>query len=226
LSFEHNGFDVKDATIGLLEDKSSRMVSSTFEVNFAPRSYSLPSDPICELKFDISGRYDPFGPGVSSFQGQLRVKADGKTFLALTSENNAVVAGRFFHVKTQALFPRSTTPNSIDVYFGVGSDRVDERSIRAIRAWFDQLSTAARQQVTLGLIPVALDAFASTTGSAAVNQALAQRRAAAVERILRDFAGSNAQFKTTVHGELAAKTGDRVEDARERRVTISVKSFN
>jgi len=99
LSYEYNGNDIRDALINPLVHRSSSTYVSTFTINFQGDSYSPPQDPVAEIVFNISGRWDPSGPGNSSFQGKLFVKADGSMpRINFQSESNAVRFDRFITI--------------------------------------------------------------------------------------------------------------------------------
>jgi hypothetical protein len=90
LSFEFNGNDLRNVAINALVHRSSSMISSTFAIRFVAQPYSVPSDPVAEILFQISGRWDPIGRGDVSFWGELSVRADGRVRLTVESERNWV----------------------------------------------------------------------------------------------------------------------------------------
>lgn len=75
LSYERNGYDIRNATINLLESRCSSMIMSHFSINWSGQSHSLPSDPVAQIIFNISGRWDPTGRGVAGFWGRLIISA-------------------------------------------------------------------------------------------------------------------------------------------------------
>src|SRR5262249_3835002 len=90
LSFEHNGNDLRNVQITLLEDKSSQMISSEFSIQFDGLPHSPDREPVAEVNFQINGKWDPVGLGVASFWGNLFVKADGSARMSIGSEENWV----------------------------------------------------------------------------------------------------------------------------------------
>jgi hypothetical protein len=105
VSFEHNGNDLRNAQIILLEDKSSRMITSTFSIQFNGQPYSVPSDPVAEIVFQIAGRWDPVGLGVDSFWGEMFIKADGGARASIRSEQGWVRVDGFHNVQRVRLGP-------------------------------------------------------------------------------------------------------------------------
>ena len=75
VSYERNGYDIRNATINLLEDRSSRMIMSNFEIRWAGQAHSPQNAPEARIIFNISGRWDPTGTGVCSFWGRLTLRA-------------------------------------------------------------------------------------------------------------------------------------------------------
>jgi len=109
LSFEHNGNDLRNIAIQMLEDRSSRMVTSEFGIQFNGQPYSHPRDPVAEIVFQISGRWDPVGRGVDSFWGELLVRADGSARANINSEQGWV---RFEEFKDIRRSPVPTPPSA------------------------------------------------------------------------------------------------------------------
>lgn len=95
LSFDFNGYDLRDIEIVGLPSKSSRLTASTFRAKFEGRPWSEKTNPVAEVKFNISGEWDPVGYGVAGFWGYLRVKADGSARYSISSENKWVWHGPF-----------------------------------------------------------------------------------------------------------------------------------
>jgi len=115
LSFNYNGNDLQAVAIRLLEGKSSRMLSSEFSIAFTGAPNILPLDPVAELQFQITGRWDPVGPDVNLSPGvdsikapsNLTVRADGSVRLFVVSEKGWVRNGPI--VNCPMLAPRKTT---------------------------------------------------------------------------------------------------------------------
>jgi hypothetical protein len=90
LSFEYNRYDLRNVSIAVLRDKSSSMYASTFSIRFRASEYSLPSDSVAKILYNIQGRWDPVGLGDVSFEGNLIVQANGSAHGNIVSERNWV----------------------------------------------------------------------------------------------------------------------------------------
>lgn len=75
LSYERNGYDIRNAQVDVLRDKSSGMYSSTFGSTWSGQLNSQPSAQVCEIIFNISGEWNPVGRGDVSWWGSLILSA-------------------------------------------------------------------------------------------------------------------------------------------------------
>lgn len=75
LAYEYNGYDIRNATINILRSKSSSMRMSSFNITWSPSKQSRPKDPVAQIIFNISGRWDPTGRGDYSFWGKLVISS-------------------------------------------------------------------------------------------------------------------------------------------------------
>ncbi|MBL0358498.1 MAG: peptidoglycan-binding protein [Chitinophagaceae bacterium] len=105
LTYQYNGNDLRVVKVEGLVNKSSSLYSSDFSIRFEPTQYSHPSDPIAEIRFDITGEWNPVGRGdVSLINSKMYVKADGSyPRIFVDSEEEWVTADRFYAIK--ALVP-------------------------------------------------------------------------------------------------------------------------
>lgn len=109
------------------------------------------------------------------------------------------------------------------VYFEQpGQDRVSSAQERQLIQWFEGLDPDLKNQIRNGQTPVHVAGYASTTGPTQSNRKLANARASAVDRILRQYVGSDVVVRTRALGEYQATTEDEVESREERRVEIVV----
>ena len=225
LQFNCNGFDLWGCKVTPLVDRSSTMLASTFEVTFDPAATSQPSDPVAQMTFHISGRWDIVGRGNFSFAGALDLWADGRATLGLSlTEDGIVSAGQLVNARQRALPGAAITVQAQDVFFSPpGSDRVDEASERQFTAWLDQQRNMIGPNLASGVVPIQLHGFASTTGGVAGNRDLSRRRAERVAQIIRDRLGGSVRIETIAHGEIDAGTPDETEDAAQRRVRVEIR---
>jgi hypothetical protein len=231
LSFEYNGNDVRNVAINLLEDKSSRMIESEFSIRFVGQPYSVQRDPVAEVLFKISGRWDPVGRGVDSFWGELNVRADGRVRLWVKSEQGWVRDEPFILLTSicrivAPSLPPAPLPSTTafwDVFFSPpGSDMIRPGDEQKIVQWYNRLPPDVQRRVQAGELSITLEGHASTTQPGPANRELSRRRGLRVQRILQDIAGSNVRFQVFAFGEYRAGTPDEVEDPSKRRVRISI----
>jgi hypothetical protein len=91
VSYEYNGYDLRNVSISELRDKSSTMNASTFTITFGASKHSLPSEKETRINYTIRGRWDPFGLGDVAFNGNLLVHSNGRvTTDGITSDKNWV----------------------------------------------------------------------------------------------------------------------------------------
>ncbi|MBD1808383.1 DUF4157 domain-containing protein [Microcoleus sp. FACHB-SPT15] len=75
LSYQRNGYDIRNAQVDILRDKSSGMYTSTFGSTWSGQTHSRPTDTVAEIVFNISGEWNPHGVGHASWWGQLVLSA-------------------------------------------------------------------------------------------------------------------------------------------------------
>jgi hypothetical protein len=76
LSYERNGYDIRNAVVNALKDQSSTMVGSSLTINWGGQEHSNQSAPVAQIVFNISNSvWDPIGLGQASFWGQLIISA-------------------------------------------------------------------------------------------------------------------------------------------------------
>ena len=215
------------------------MYKSKFIIGFIPGAVSVPRDPVAAVRFTISGSWEywdlPFNTKVGIRDSALDVRADGTSWLKVTSEKGWV-NHRSMSAACPYVPPVLPTverpkipipqPYALTVYFSPpGSDRILEADEDKIVKWFERLPSATRGKIIAGTLSIILEGYASTTQSKPANRELSRRRAMKVQRILQDIAGSNAQFTVHAYGEYKAATADAVEKASERRVRIFVQDM-
>lgn len=222
VELEYDGFNVRRVAVTEDRGSSSTLVSSDFTITFTPSARSANNEPVAAVAYTISGRWDPIGRGDESFRGSFVVDAAGNlTGLQVTSSQGWVRNGQVTS-RGGGPVPRPTRALHVTtVHFDpAGSATLTQEKIRHIHGWYTRLPAAVQAEVRRGTQPIRLTGRASTTGTVQQNQALARRRAEAVQRILRDLAGPSAQLTVLVHGELEARTADATEAPDERRVDL------
>jgi N-acetyl-anhydromuramyl-L-alanine amidase AmpD len=169
ISFEYNGYDLRNVVITRL-DKSSSLYLSSFDINFRATEYSQPSDPVASIAFNIvNGRWDPFGPGDYTFSATpfLVIKANGQiTPAAIDSDKGLVRFDGFINdtlrdipvggPTTPGLTPQPTSASASILRTGSRGPAVTDLQIRLNR-WL----------VSQGRAPLTVDAdFGARTRAA------------------------------------------------------------
>lgn len=103
-----------------------------------------------------------------------------------------------------------------------GQGRVSNGQEQQLIDWYNSLSPQTRELIQSGGQPINLVGHASTTGTAQHNRELSNTRMEGVQRILRQFAGSQAVIHNRAAGAYEAETGVNVEAQEERKVEVSV----
>ena len=75
LSYQRNGYDIRNAQVDVLRDRSSGMYTSTFGSTWSGQTHSRPTASVTEIVFNISGEWNPQGRGHVSWWGQLVLSA-------------------------------------------------------------------------------------------------------------------------------------------------------
>jgi len=103
-----------------------------------------------------------------------------------------------------------------------GSDRLRECDERKLSNWILTLSPDIRRSIDRGQSPIKVDGYSSTTAGLGFNRDLSRRRATRVATLLRDLLGPGGRIEQRAMGEITARTPDRMENERERRVEITI----
>lgn len=94
LKYQRNGFDIRNAQVDVLRDKSSGMYTSAFGSTWSGQNHSQPVEEVAQIVFNISGEWNPFGRGDFSWWGELILSATkgGSSYesFSIGSEDNYV----------------------------------------------------------------------------------------------------------------------------------------
>ena len=101
-----------------------------------------------------------------------------------------------------------------------GRDNVSTGEEQRLITWYQSLNGVTRDKIQSGEEPVQLVGHASVPGGTQANRELSNRREQAVERILRQYVGSQAVFHTRAVGAYEAQQA--TEAIEERRVDVEV----
>lgn len=111
------------------------------------------------------------------------------------------------------------SPDVFTVYFGLNRSTLDTAAMRVI-------DDAAARYAATGTADVVVAGHADRSGSAALNQALSERRAQVVKAALERKGVPVSSMTIEADGEtnLAVATADGVQEARNRRVVITLET--
>lgn len=118
--------------------------------------------------------------------------------------------------------PISTLRSHPVLFERPAQSRVSGQQEAQLLGWYESLTEVAKARIRAGEEPVSLVGHASTTGGAAMNRELSNSRMESVQRVLRQYIGSEARFTSRAVGEYQAATGENIESAEERKVVVSV----
>lgn len=195
-------------------DSDSGGSGATLSVNMANSSWNGGGYVTFTLTVASSGSVSTGGGiGVGPISGSAPVSS---------SSSFAGGISRSFTVNLRITPPQPIT--APDVSFQVGSARLEDGQEGAIASWFRTLSTTVKDDIRNGRRSISISGYASRTGRRRNNRDLSEQRANVVKRILRGFAGSNANINIFYFGEDNATTPDEREDPRWRRATIVVQT--
>ena len=161
------------------------------------------------------------------------MNADHTADIAITwAEENRVFIEKplFFNLSEVAMpVPTVLVKTPYLHFFPVNSDALPDDEARKVLAWLDTEAppgTDVRRELESKSpnSTIEVHGYASTTGKWADNDALAKRRAARLEQVLRTRL-PNADIKVYPHGELTAGTPDETEDLYERRGEVWIRQY-
>jgi outer membrane protein OmpA-like peptidoglycan-associated protein len=234
---EIDGHDIRHAKLSLVASESDDLIASSFNVSFTASALSLPKNTMCKIRYDFSGKWDPKGSGEYDFNGMIDLWADGSVhFTQLVSEFDSptfsskriqavrIVSTKRVSEKRLKGMIRSTRDHTVHFEKPKQSSLSDDQA-RALKAFVDGIPKDDRDLVNQGRVPVVVEGFASTKGSASDNQKLARARRDTVVAFLKDHIGTEAVFTGKAHGELAADGPDDTESAENRKATVRIFTF-
>jgi len=227
LSFEHNGFDLREARVLRQIQGSSEMDRGNFEINFTAKNATNKESEIARIDFLISGKWDPgLGDKFFDFSGKLTVEADGDMFLQLDPVDRVSIdsssGGNFTDVQRTALTPPTVITKRLTVFFKVDKDEIEEGEMQRIKDWVRELQAEEIRFRRLrdGTTTIFVEGHASSTGKGQHNQDLSRKRALKVVSFLKDEVGSKADIQHAAKGEPNPEEKVEVEEKNERRADV------
>ncbi len=101
IKLTYDGYSVRDARIEFDRAMSSSLVSSELTVNFDPVPLGAREDAVRTVSFNVSGNWDPIGPGECTLSGSIEVSGDGRIVNNMRSNDSNLLQVQ------RAIFPIS-----------------------------------------------------------------------------------------------------------------------
>ncbi len=227
LSFEFNGYDIRNAQIQRVIQGSSTMKDPKLEVKFTAKRATGARSEVSRIDFLMNGKWDPgVGDGFRDFGGKVWVESDGDIgieFSPSTFAKQDYEAGGSFSSVRITKFPAPKIDRRWKaVFFAVDKDVIEEKELQLFKEWMRDLSKekVRYQRLREGAISVNIDGFASPTGKGQHNQDLSRKRKEKVKKLVQDEFGSSVKIIDSAKGEANPGEKNESEDASQRRVDV------
>ena len=227
LSFEYNGYDIRNAQIQRRIQSSAGLTTQKFDVKFSAKRATGTRNEVSRIDFQVNGKWDPgLGDKFTDFAGKLYVESDGDISFNIdkpTTVNIAFFAGATFSdVKTEQLAAPKIFRGWKSVFFAVDKDIIIDKELQLFKEWMRDLEKDKIRYSRLreGIIPINVDGYASPTGKGQHNQDLSRKRKEKVKKLLQDELGSAAKIVDTAKGEANPGERNEQEEASQRRADV------
>lgn len=227
LSFEYNGYDIREAQIQRVIQGSSTMKDPKLEVKFVAKRATGPRAEVSRIDFVMNGKWDPgVGDKFIDFGGKVSCESDGDIAIEFTPSKIAGLesssAGNFSSVKTTKLSVPKFDKRWHAVFFAVDKDVITDSEMQLFKNWMRSLQKEEIRWRRLreGQIPIYVDGYASATGKGQHNQDLSRKRKEKVKKLLIDELGSGAKILDSARGEANPGEKNEQEDFSQRRAEV------
>lgn len=227
LSFEYNGYDIREAQIQRVIQGSSTMKDPKLEVKFVAKRATGPRAEVSRIDFVMNGKWDPgVGDKFIDFGGKVSCESDGDIFIEFTPSKIAGLettsAGNFSSVKTTKLSVPRFDKRWHAVFFAVDKDIITDTEMQLFKNWMRELQKEdiRWRRLREGQIPINVDGYASATGKGQHNQDLSRKRKEKVKKLLIDELGSGAKIIDSARGEANPGEKNEQEDFSQRRAEV------
>jgi outer membrane protein OmpA-like peptidoglycan-associated protein/peptidoglycan hydrolase-like protein with peptidoglycan-binding domain len=229
VSFEYNGYDIREAQVQRVIQGSSTMKDPKLEVKFVAKRASGVRAEVSTIDFVINGKWDPgVGDKFIDFSGKLSVESDGDIRIEFTPSKIAGLedtgGAKFSSVKVTKLSVPKFDKEWKAIFFAVDKDIITDVEMALFKKWVNELrkNDVRWRRLREGLITVNVDGYASPTGGGQHNQDLSRKRKDKVKKLLIDELGSGAKIIDSARGEAdpSITKKNEKEDFFQRRAEV------
>jgi outer membrane protein OmpA-like peptidoglycan-associated protein/peptidoglycan hydrolase-like protein with peptidoglycan-binding domain len=230
LSFEYNGYDIRNAQVQRLIQGSTPITDAKLEIKFVAKRATGVRSEVSRIDFLLNGKWTPrAGDKFVDFGGKIGVESDGDISIELNQTPIAALEKsgptHFTNVKVVKLAAPKIDKCWRSIFFAVDKDVVNEDEMQKFKTWVREIEKkypVRWRRLREGLIPVNVDGYASPTGKGQHNQDLSRKRKDKVKKFVQDEFGSAVKIVDSARGESnpGVDHKDEKEDASQRRVDV------
>lgn len=230
LSFEYNGYDIRNAKVDRAIQGSTPLIDAKLEIKFNAKRATGTRSEVSRIDFLMTGKWTPrTGDKFVDFIGKVWVESDGDTGLELSQAPLAAIepqaGASFSNVKTVKLAAPKIDKCWRSIFFAVDKDIVNDDEMQKFKSWARDIETKYPirwRRLREGLIPVYVEGYASPTGKGQHNQDLSRKRRDKVKKFVQDEFGSAVKIIDSAKGEAnpSVERKDEKEDWTQRRADV------
>ncbi len=227
LSFEYNGYDIRNAQVQRRIQSSAGLTTQKFEVKFTAKRATGSRNEVSRIDFLVNGKWDPgLGDKFTDFAGKLYTESDGDIGFDIDKPTTVKIdffaGGTFSDVKTEQLAAPNIIRRWKSVFFAIDKDVIADKELQLFKEWMRDLEKEKirYQRLREGIIPINVDGYASPTGKGQHNQDLSRKRKEKVKKLLQDELGSSAKIIDSAKGEANPGEKNEQEEASQRRADV------
>jgi outer membrane protein OmpA-like peptidoglycan-associated protein len=231
LSFEYNGYDIRNARVTRVLQESTGLNDEKFATRWKAKKAVPLNAERAQIDFLLDGTWAPTtGSKNFSFTGKLSLRSDGWATFDLDKNENVQMewfaGATWWTVNTVNLAKPARTEEWKTVLFDPqGSDRISDKEMLLLKAWVQKIkdNDVRFRRIVAGTIPINVTGYASATGAGDFNQKLSGSRADKVIKLLKDYLGQSIKVNRFAYGEKdpTVSKKDEKDDYWERRADIT-----
>jgi outer membrane protein OmpA-like peptidoglycan-associated protein/peptidoglycan hydrolase-like protein with peptidoglycan-binding domain len=229
LSFEYNGYDIRNAQVQRRIQGSTPLTDAKLEIKFSAQRSTGARSEVSRIDFLFNGKWTPrTGDKFIDFGGKIGVESDGDISIELNQTPIAALEksgpSHFTNVQTVKLAAPKIDKQWHAIFFAVDKDIINEQEMALFKKWIreQQANDIRWRRLRDGTIQINVDSYASATGGGQHNQDLSQKRTDKVKKMLQQELGSGAKIIFSSRGETdpSIKRKDEKEDFWWRRSEV------